>query len=351
MGRPRAPIAPIAGMPLLPDMPVTRRAFGSLACGAAVGSVVPSAFSAPGTTAWRLATGYPAENFHTLNLVAMARDVEAATGGRLRIEVRPGGSMFALNAIRAAVQDGKAESGEAIMSSMVADVPIAGADSVPFITQSYDDAQRLWRIQRPLVERAFAQRGLRVLHAVAWPPQGLYANRPLGGMADLRGLRMRAYNATTARIATLVGAVPVDVPATGLDKALAEGRIDCMLTSAVTGVESRVWQSMRFFYDINAWFPKNLVFANAQAWEALAPPLRDALATASAAAESRGWAASAAAAARSMDELRRNGVRVEPVPYLFSRDLRRLGEHFSLDWIKQVGVDANAIFIPYFDRH
>jgi hypothetical protein len=54
--------------------------------------------------------------------------------GQLRIEVHPKNSLFALNAIRAAVQDGKAEAGEAIMSSLVADVPIAGADSVPFIT-------------------------------------------------------------------------------------------------------------------------------------------------------------------------------------------------------------------------
>lgn len=329
---------------------VTRRSFTLLACGAGALSVLSRASAAPGAAVWRLATGYPAENFHTVNLLAMAKEVELATQGQLRIEVHPKNTLFALNAIRAAVQDGKVEAGEAIMSSLVADVPVAGADSVPFITHSYADAMRLWRIQRPLVERAFAQRGLRVLYAVAWPPQGLYANRPLAGMADLRGLRMRAYNATTARIATLMGAVPVDVPATELDRALADGRIDCMMTSAVTGVESRVWQSMRFFYDINAWFPKNLVFANGKAWDALAAASRDALTTASAAAESRGWAASATAAARSMDELRRNGVKTEPVPYLFSRDLQRLGEHFSLDWVKQVGASANEIFIPYFDK-
>ncbi|MFM9924133.1 TRAP transporter substrate-binding protein [Variovorax sp. H27-G14] len=329
---------------------ITRRFFALLACGAGALCALRPATASTGATVWRLATGYPAENFHTVNLVAMAREVERATQGQLRIEVHPQNTLFALNAIRAAVQEGKVEAGEAIMSSMVAEVPLAGADSVPFITRGYDDAQRLWRIQRPLIEKAFAQRGLHVLYAVAWPPQGLYANRPLGAMADLRGMRMRAYNATTARIATLMGAVPVDVPATELDKALADGRIDCMMTSAVTGVESRVWQSMRFFYDINAWFPKNLVFANGKAWDALSAPSRDALSAASAAAETRGWAASAAAAARSLDELRRNGVKTEAVSYLFGRELQRLGEHFSLDWVKQVGVGANDVFIPYFDR-
>ncbi|WP_432728324.1 TRAP transporter substrate-binding protein [Variovorax sp. W6] len=326
---------------------ITRRGFAWLACGAGV--LPPAAWSAQAVV-WRLATGYPAENFHTANLLAMAKDVEAATGGQLRIEVHPGNTLFALNAIRAAVQEGKVEAGEAIMSSLAADVPLAGADSVPFITRSYADAQLLWGIQRPLIEQAFAQRGMRVLYAVAWPPQGLYSNRPLGGAGDLRGMRMRAYNDTTVRIATLMGAVPVDVPATGLDKALAEGRIDCMMTSAVTGVESRVWQSMRYFYEINAWFPKNLVFVNAKAWDELAPSSRNSLAAACAVAETRGWARSAEAAARSADELRRNGMKVEPVPFLLGRDLQRLGENFSLNWVKQVGTAANGIFIPYFEK-
>ena len=33
-----------------------------------------------------------------------------------------------------------------------------------------------------------------------------------------------------------------------------------------------------------------------------------------------------------------------------AHDLRRLGERFSLEWIRTVGPDANAIFIPYYTR-
>lgn len=324
---------------------LSRRNFALLACSA---GLLPSSHAA---TVWRLATGYPAENFHTLNLVEMTKEVERATQGQLRIEVHPKNSLVGLNAIRAAVQEGKIEAGETIMSSLIAEFPIAGADSVPFITESYADALRLWRIQRPLIERDMAQRGLQVLYAVPWPPQGLYSNRPLAGMADLRGMRMRAYNETTARIATLMGATPVDVPATGLDKALAEGRIDCMITSAVTGAESRVWQSMRYFYEINAWFPKNIVFANAKAMGALDARTREVLQSTSARFELQGWVESANAASKSKDELKRNGMQIESAPYLFARDLKRLGERFSLDWVKQVGAQANEIFIPYFGKH
>ncbi len=35
---------------------------------------------------------------------------------------------------------------------------------------------------------------MKLLYAVAWPPQGIYANKPLNSAADMKGLKWRAYN-------------------------------------------------------------------------------------------------------------------------------------------------------------
>ena len=86
---------------------------------------------------WKLATGYRAESFHTENIAQFGRDINAATGSKLKLELAPNGSLFKLNDIRQAVQDGKVEAGETIMTSMVKDIPIAGADSIPFVVGSY----------------------------------------------------------------------------------------------------------------------------------------------------------------------------------------------------------------------
>lgn len=315
---------------------------------AAAGAV--AALPARAATTWRLASGYRRESFHTVNLLALAADVAAATNGELRLDVQPNGALAKLNDIRAAVEDGRAEAGETIMSSLVAQMPIAGVDSVPFITASYADARHMWVHQRPLVERRFAQRGLQVLYAVPWPPQGLHSTKPIAGVADLKGSRMRSYNPTTARIAALLGAQAVDVPMVEVGQALSEGRIDTMITSAVTGVENQVWSRIRFYYEINAWFPKNIVFCRAVALQALPAAQREALHAAAAKAEARGWAASEAAAASSVDELRRNGVKIERVPHDLNLELKRLGERFSLEWLHQAGGEANEFFIPYFTR-
>jgi TRAP-type C4-dicarboxylate transport system substrate-binding protein len=299
-------------------------------------------------TTWKLATGYRAESFHTQNIMQFSREVEHATRGQLVVEVHPNNTLAKLNDISQAVQQGKAEAGETIMTSMVKEIPIAGADSIPFVVGSYKDAERMWKLQRPGIEKHFAQRGLKLLYAVPWPPQGLHSGKPIRGLADFKGTQMRTYNATTLRIAEMLGAKPVDVAMVDVGKALAEGRMDNMITSALTGVENKVWGPIRYYYEINAWFPKNVVFVSSKAFDALTPQARSQVLTAAAAAETRGWAASQALAVGATEELRTNGIKIERIPADLEQEIKRMGERFSREWVRSVGNEANAIFVPYY---
>lgn len=299
-------------------------------------------------TTWKLATGYRAESFHTQNIYRFAEEVEKASAGALHIEVHPNNTLAKLNDIRQAVEDAKAQAGETIMTSMVKEMPIAGADAIPFVVSSYDDARRMWDLQRPLIERHFAQRGLKPLYAVPWPPQGLYASTQVRGAADFRGTRMRTYNQSTVRIAEMLGATPVDVPMVEVNKALSSGRMDNMITSAVTGVENQVWGQIKHYYEINAWFPKNIVFVNAKAFDALKPNVQQAVMRAAQDAERRGWAMSRELAIASTGDLKANGMKVERIPADFEAELKRMGEKFSREWVRSVGNEANQIFVPYY---
>ncbi|MGH8830213.1 MAG: C4-dicarboxylate ABC transporter substrate-binding protein, partial [Polaromonas sp.] len=62
-----------------------------LALIAAVLSVGTAAFA---QTKWDLPTAYPATNFHTENITQFAKEVEAATGGKLKIAVHANASLF-----------------------------------------------------------------------------------------------------------------------------------------------------------------------------------------------------------------------------------------------------------------
>ncbi|MBI5257975.1 MAG: TRAP transporter substrate-binding protein [Burkholderiales bacterium] len=300
--------------------------------------------------AWRLATGYRADSLHGLNLQQFAAELAQASQGALRITLRPEGSLLPLGRMLAGLAAGEAEAGEAIMTGLVKELPLAGADSVPFIVRSYADARRLWRHQRPLIEAPLAARGLRVLMAVPWPPQGLFSRKPIQGIEDLRGLAMRTYNSTTERIAQLLGARAVDLPMIQVGQAVAEGRLDTMITSAVTGVENKVWGGLKHFYPVNAWFPKNLLLVREQAFARLDDSTRAQVLQAASAAEARGWAASERAAQASVDTLRAKGMQIEPVSTELAQALRRLGEKFSLEWVRSAGPDANQLFIAYFTQ-
>lgn len=304
--------------------------------------------SAHAQTTWNLATGYSANSFHTENILQMAQDVEKATSGALRIAVHPAGTLHKLADIRPAVEAGRLDAGETIMTSMVQDIPIAGADSIPFVVKNYTDARRLWDLQRPLIEKHFARRGLVPLYAVPWPPQGLFTRSPVQAAADFKGKRMRTYNLSTRRIAEILGAAPVDVSMLDVNKALASGQIDSMITSAITGVENQVWGQVGHYYTINAWIPKNIVFVNAKAFQSLSPEVRQSVMSAAAQAEQRGWAASEAVAVASTQTLADKGIQVASTSANFDAELKRLGERFSREWVHAVGHEANQIFVPYY---
>lgn len=299
-------------------------------------------------TSWKLATGYRAESFHTENIAQFSREIASATKGQLAIDLAPNGSLFKLAEIRQAVEEGKVQAGETIMTSMVKDIPIAGADSIPFVVGSYKRAQRLWELQRPGMEREFAQRGLKILYTVPWPPQGLYTTRPVKTMGDFKNMKMRTYNQTTVRLAEMLGATSVDVAMVDVGKAANEGRMDAMITSAVTGVENKVWGPLKHYYEISAWFPKNIVFVNAKAFDALTPDARAAVLKAAADAEGRGWLASEAVAQSATRELQANGIKVERISGELENDLKRMGERFSREWVRSVGHAASDIFVPYY---
>lgn len=300
----------------------------------------------PQPVTWKLATGYRAESFHTQNIAQFASEVSVASAGQLTVEVFPNGTLAKLADISQAVRDGKAQAGETIMSSMVKDISTAGAESVPFVVISYSDEQRLLKLERHGIEKLFTERSIKLLYAVPWPPQGLHSSKPVRSLADFKGTKMRIYNSTMLRIAELLGAKPVDMVTADVGKALAEGRMDNMITSALTGVENKVWSQIKYYYEINASLLKNVVFVSSKAFEALKPDLRSAVLKAAGDADIRGQAASEAMATSATEELRANGVKIERIPADVDLEIKRIGEKFSREWVSSLAMKPTPFLHP-----
>jgi TRAP-type C4-dicarboxylate transport system substrate-binding protein len=310
-------------------------------------SALLAALPAAAQTRWNLPAAYPADNFHTENLVRFAKDVADATGGKLQITVHANASLFKAPEIKRAVQTGQAQAGEVLMSLHENEDPLYGLDVVPFLATSFVQSRRLWEAQKPVLEKKLARQGLILLYAVAWPPQGLFTKKSINTVEDLKGLKWRSYSVGTARIGELVGAQAVTVQAAELPQALATGTVNAFMSSAATGYDSKVWESLTYFYDVQAWLPKNMVIVNKAAFDALAPAARDAVLKAAKEAETRGWAASTDKARWYTDQLAAKGMKVlQPTPELRA-GLQKIGDQLMQDWLKKAGADGQAIMDAY----
>lgn len=298
-------------------------------------------------TKWNLPAAYPPDNPHSENLALFAKDVAAATDNKLQITVHAGASLFKAPEIKRAVQTGQAQIGEVLLSLHENEDPIYGIDVIPFLATSYPESMKLWQASKAAIEKKLASQGLLLLFAVPWAPQGIYAKKDLNSVDDMKGLKWRAYNVGTARIGELVGAQVVTVQAAELPQALATGVVNSFITSAATGYDSKAWESMTHFYDTQAWIPKNVIFVNKAAFDALDKPTQEALLKAAATAEARGWKMWQDKAGWYLEQLKSHGMKVQPPGDTLKSGLRKVGDQLTADWLKKAGADGEAVIAAY----
>jgi TRAP-type C4-dicarboxylate transport system substrate-binding protein len=313
-------------------------------------TAITLALSATGSfaqTKWDLPTAYPASNFHTENITQFAKDVESASGGKLKITVHANASLFKAPEIKRAVQGGQAQLGEVLLVNFENENPIFGADGIPFLASSFADSKKLYAAQKPLLDKVLGAQGMKLLYTVPWPPQGLYVKKELTSVADMRGVKWRAYSPATAKMAELIGAQPVTIQAAEVSQAFATGVVDSMMSSGSTGYDSKIYESVKYWYDTQAWLPKNAVIVNLKAFNALDAATQAAVIKAAADAETRGWKLSAEKNEWYKAELVKKGMKIVQPPPKLAADLKQVGTIMLADWEKKAGPDGQALISAY----
>ncbi len=298
-------------------------------------------------TKWDLASAYPTTNFHTENLIQFAKDVEAASGGKLKITVHANASLFKANEIKRAIQGSQAQMGEILLVNYENENALFGADGLPFLATSYADSKRLYAAQKPVLDKVFGDQGIKLLYAVAWPPQGVFTKKEIGSVADLRGIKWRAYSPATAKIAELIGAQPVTIQAAELSQALATGVVESYMSSGSTGYDSKTYESIKYFYDTQAWLPKNAIIVNKKSFDALDPATQTALTKAAADAETRGWKVSEEKNEWYKKALTEKGMKILAPSAKLTADLKQVGSVMQADWLKKTGATGEAIIADF----
>lgn len=317
-----------------------RRAVG-IAAAAAIG-LGALGFAPAQAEKWDMPLAYPPTNFHSEVAAQFAAMVKEKTGGKLDIVTHAGGSLFKGDEIFRSVRTGQAQIGERLMSALGNEAPIYEIDSIPFLATSYPEARKLYDGSKAALEKELEGKGMKFLYAVPWPPQGLFVKKPVNSAADMQGVKFRAYNPATAKMAELLSAVPTKIEAAEVSQAFSTGVVDSMVTSAATGVDSKIWESVSHYYDIQAWLPKNMVFVNMDSWNKLDDASKTAITEAAAEAEKIGWARSEELTAQYIKTLTDNGMKVEKPSEQLKADLAKIGETMIAEWTAKAGAEGKA---------
>ncbi|WFE91951.1 TRAP transporter substrate-binding protein [Roseibium porphyridii] len=305
--------------------------------------VAASTLPALAAEKWDMPMAYSASNFHSATGAEFAKCVTTGTGGEIEIVTHPSGSLFPGAQIKRAIQTGQVPIGERLLSGHQNENALFGFDSIPFLATSFDDSEKLWKAAKPTIEKVLADQNLTLLYAVPWPPQGLYFKNEVNSVADMKGIKFRSYNNATSRLAELTGMLPVTIEAAEISQAFATGVADSMVSSGSTGYDRKVWESLNYFYEVDAWLPRNYVMVNSGVWDGVSDQNKNVIRACAQMAEYAGNWRSKEYTGFTLQGLRDGGMTVGPASDQMVGELKDIGVTMTNEWLEAAGDDGAAI--------
>ncbi|MBR0684142.1 signal peptidase [Roseomonas eburnea] len=294
---------------------------------------------------WTVATEYPAtsipgEGVTHFAAIATARGVPvtAATDG-------PGGYRSA--AALTALAEGRFAAVDAFAGALNAVDPLFLLSSLPFLTASHADAARLRDLARPHYVAALGKHGATLLWTTPWPPSGLWTRQPVRTPADLRGLRVRTYDATGTEVLRAAGAIAEVLSFGEVDARLEAGTLDAVLSSGDGGAGRRLWRWLPNFTELNYAWPVSLAFASGARLAALAPAQREAVLQAGAETEARQWQAIIGRLEANHRVMRENQVGIHRPDAALQVALRDASKASTEAWKARAGEAGRSILAAF----
>lgn len=296
---------------------------------------------------WDMALAYSSTNYHSEIAAEFAAEVTEKTGGELEIVTHPAGSLFSGSEIYGALRRGLAPIGERLISALGNDDALYEIDSLPFLATSFDDAKKLYEASKEELVKTLDENRLHFLYSCPWPPQGFYSVDKAESPDDIQGLKFRAYNATTSKIADMLGMVPTKVEAAELQQAFATGVAQSMISSGSTGYDQKLWEHVKHYYDIKAWLPRNMVVANKKAWNRLSEETQAAVEAAAANAEEKCWAKAEELDRWYVEQFTEKGMEVGELSDALRAEFEKVGETLRSEWLERIGERGQKILDAY----
>jgi TRAP-type C4-dicarboxylate transport system substrate-binding protein len=284
---------------------------------------------------------YPASNFHSQGAMDFADKVEEYTDGSVKITVHPGGSLgFEGSELLKAVKDASVPMSDILMGVVAGSEEIFGLSTYPRVVHSYAEARELYEAALPYYKKACQKWNQKFLYAAPWPPSGLFTQKKVDSIEDMKGLKTRTYDKNGAKFLKKAGGNPISMPWGEVYSALNTGLIDSVLTSATSGKDGKFWEVLSHFTKIHFAYPLNMVTINMDYWNSLTKEQQEAMLKAAEETEAAQWEASKESNQKSLKILKENGITISEVGPAFGEKLDEFAEEIFKEFKSEADEDT-----------
>jgi len=284
------------------------------------------------------------ENYQVRGLELMAKRVAELTNNEVTLRVEFGGSLGYKGAeLLKAVGDGQLDIAEMVASNVAGDAPVFGLRTLPMMIADWDEVALFDKMAKPYYDAAAAKINQRVLVISPWPFGGLWANKKVESVADMKDLKIRSYDRNGALFAAAVGAKGLNVPYAEAYTSLATGMIDSVVTSAISVREGKFYEVCKFHMPIRFATATSVTTINENSWKKLSPDQQKALEIAAAECQAFLWDEVKKVVAANDQFCYENGVTLVPVSESFHAELVKASESVARDWLEKNQKTADAV--------
>jgi TRAP-type C4-dicarboxylate transport system substrate-binding protein len=307
--------------------------------------IIASPAIATAQTSWVFSTEYPASNISGIGLSTFAVRLAEHSAHAIAVDV-VFDAANGLNSLQmiAAAQDGRITGGDAFAGTLDVLDPVLALPSLPFVAASTAEAKRLNDTARPLYRKALASHGAKLLYITIWPATGLWSDRPLETPDDLKALSVRTYDANSARTMENAGARAQSLPFNAAMAKLKAHEINAILSSGDGGAGRRLWDDLHVFAAIGYATPISIAFMRQSTFDALSPPLRDAVEAAARETEAAQFALVADRTEANYAQMRAHGVTIQlDIPKPVHDALAQASRPVVESWANAASPEARAL--------
>ncbi len=181
----------------------------------------------------------------------------------------PGGDMLRL------IELGVVPFGTALMSSLAISHPEYAAPDLAGLNPDMASLKKSVAAFRPFLEKALRERhGVEALALYVYPAQVIFCKKPMAGLADLAGRRIRVSSATQFDFVAAFGAVPVLTGFAQIMSNMASGNTECAITGTMSGNTLGLHEVTTHVHTLPVTWGLAVFGANMAAWGALPPDLK-----------------------------------------------------------------------------